>query len=96
MNTFFWILWWIVAAGAIVFYYFFFVGLADGSVSSFNSGIWTLIVIGFPALLGLTYWFKMQGWVKLAMLLLSVPAWPMVGYLIFLIAIMINGPKRWN
>jgi hypothetical protein len=96
MNTIFWILWWVVAIGTLVLYYFFFVGLADGSVSSFNGGIWTALVIGFPSLLAGTYWLKNHGWIKLAMLLLAIPSLPMIGYLLFLIAIMAGGPTRWN
>ena len=95
MNILFWALWWVVAAGTLVFFYFFFAVLTDGSVSGFNFGIWTGIVIGFPALLAATYWLKLHGWVKLALLLLSIPALPMVGYLIFLIAAVVLHP-RWN
>ena len=96
MNTFFWVLWTIVAIGALVFFYFFFIGLVDGSVSSFNAGIWTVVVILFPALLAGTYWLKLHGWLKLAVGLLSIPAIPMIGYLLFLIAVLISGPIKWN
>jgi hypothetical protein len=36
----FWMLWGWDALIASVFVYFFLVGLADGSVSSFNAGLW--------------------------------------------------------
>ena len=43
----FWMLWGWDALIASVFVYFFLVGLADGSVSSFNAGLWatTLVVL---------------------------------------------------
>ena len=40
----FWIPWVIDVVAALVFIYFFFVGLADGSVSSFNIGLWVLVL----------------------------------------------------
>ena len=40
----FWIPWVIDLVAALVFAYFFFVGLADGSVSSFNIGLWALVL----------------------------------------------------
>jgi hypothetical protein len=42
----FWILWGWDAVIAAIFIYFFAAGLADGSVSSFNMGLW-------PAVLGI-------------------------------------------
>jgi hypothetical protein len=44
----FWILWGWDALIAAVFVYFFLAGLADGSVSSFNMGLW-LVTLGVLA-----------------------------------------------
>ena len=43
-RVIFWIPWVIDLVAALVFVYFFFVGLADGSVSSFNIGLWVLVL----------------------------------------------------
>ncbi len=41
----FWIPWGIAAAVTGVAVFFFLAGLTSGSVSSFNAGIWTLILV---------------------------------------------------
>ena len=48
----FWALLGIDGAAALIALYFFFVGLADGSVSSFNIGIWLLLLGGIGAVIG--------------------------------------------
>ena len=40
----FWMLWWWDALIAAVILYFFLVGLSDGTVSSFNGGLWFTII----------------------------------------------------
>ena len=57
---FFWVLWGFDAVIALIFLYFFFVGLADGSVSSFNGGLWFLILAGLGAILLGSYWLRQQ------------------------------------
>lgn len=47
----FWIPWSIDAIVAAIFVYFFFVGIADGSVSSFNIVLWLAILIGLASVL---------------------------------------------
>lgn len=47
----FWILWCFDALITLIGLYFFFIGLADGSVSSFNMGLWLLIMAGLAAIL---------------------------------------------
>ncbi len=41
----FWVLWGFDAIASLVILYFFVAGLADGSVSSFNMGLWLGIVV---------------------------------------------------
>jgi hypothetical protein len=48
-------------AGAVILY-FFFVGLADGSVSSFNMGLWAAILAALAAILGGGYALNANGW----------------------------------
>ncbi len=47
----FWILWGIDAVVTLVALYFFFIGLSDGSVSSFNGGLWMGMLLGLAVIL---------------------------------------------
>ena len=91
----FWIPWGIDAVIAAIAVFFFLWGLADGSVSSFNSGLWTILLGGLAALVGGTLWLKSNGRPKVATMLAWVLAAPglLVG-LFFLLLIVAN--PRWN
>lgn len=91
----FWIPWGIDAVVAIIVVCFFFVGLADGSVSSFNIGLWLMILSGLASVMGGSLWLKSAGRSGLAMFLLLIPAVPAVLYATFLAAVLIGG-RRWN
>lgn len=91
----FWILWGFDALVALVFVSFFFVGLADGSVSSFNIMLWLGILGFFAALLGGTAWLKSKGHGLIGMIVLAVPAFPALLYLAFILLCLITQP-RWN
>jgi hypothetical protein len=91
----FWIPWGIDAAIAAVAVYFFFVGLADGSVSSFNMGLWLAILLGLGGILGGSVWLKAAGRRGLAMVLLLVLAVPGLLCGLFFLALLIAAP-RWN
>jgi vacuolar-type H+-ATPase subunit I/STV1 len=80
---------------AIIVLYFFLVGLADGSVSSFNIGLWLLILLGLGSILGGSLWLKTAGHPALAMVLLLILAIPGLLYGLFLLALVIAAP-RWN
>jgi hypothetical protein len=80
---------------AAVILYFFFIGLADGSVSSFNMTLWlsTLAIVGVilfggPAL-------RRNNHPRMANLLLAVLAIPACLYGAFILMIVIAQP-RWN
>lgn len=82
-------------AAATVTVYFFFVGLADGSVSSFNMTLWlstlgalAAILFGGPAL-------KRSNHPRAANLLLALLAIPACLYGAFILMIVIAQP-RWN
>lgn len=96
MNILFWIVWTMVAIATLIAFYFFIVGLGDGSIGSFNMGIWMLLMIGLPLLLAGTYWLKNHHYIKLAIGLLIIPALPILGYFIFLLVVILSGPVRWN
>ncbi len=92
---FFWILWAIAALVGVVVLYFFFVGLADGSVSATNAGLWFLMLLVPGAILLGSLWLKAHerlGLAKGVLLLLAVPA--VLAGLFFLI-LLISKP-RWN
>lgn len=57
----FWIPWTIDALAAMVLGFFFFAGLADGSVSSFNIGIWLAMLGGVGAILSGSWWLRSKG-----------------------------------
>jgi hypothetical protein len=79
----YWILLAVDGAAALVALYFFFIGLADGSVSSFNAGIWL-------ALLGGGLAFNAAGRRRAACALLSVLAVPALlsGLLILMLIVL--------
>ncbi|MCB0569462.1 MAG: osmoprotectant transporter permease [Phaeodactylibacter sp.] len=93
--AFFWALWSFDACITMVVLYFFFIGLADGSVSSFNMGIWLLLLGALAAIMLGSLWLKGLEKLLLAKLLLAVLAVPGLLYLLFMLMIIITKP-RWN
>ena len=91
----FWIPWAIDVVFTIVVLYFFLVGLADGSVSSFNIGLWLLILLGLGSVMGVSLWLKSAGHLGLATVLLLILAVPGVLYGLFFVVCVIAAP-RWN
>jgi hypothetical protein len=81
-------------AGAVILY-FFFVGLADGSVTSFNMGLWAAILAALAAILGGGYALNANGWTHLAILLLLLLAIPSAVYALFILLVVVTNP-RWN
>ncbi len=92
--TFFWILWGFDALIALIFIGFFLVGLADGSVSSFNIMLWLGILAGLAAVLLGSLYFKQHNLLGLAKSLLSVLAVP--GFLFFLMSFLTVFVKSWR
>lgn len=91
----FWIPWAIDVVIAAVVVYFFLIGLADGSVSSFNIGLWLLILGGLGCVVGGSLWLKSAGHPRVAIVLLLILAIPGALYGVFLIICLI-APPRWN
>jgi len=83
----------IVAAAIIV--YFFLVGLVDGSVSSFNMGLWLAILLGVGAVVGGGIALRRNGHARLANLVLLVLAIPTFLYGLFILVVVFSG-ARWN
>jgi hypothetical protein len=83
------------AAVALVFLYFFLVGIADGSVSSFNIVMWIAMLFGLAAILVGGLALRAHGQRAAANAVLLVLAIP--GFLggLFLLALIVLQP-RWN
>lgn len=82
-------------AAAAVALYFFLAGLADGSVSSFNMGIWLALLGGIAAVIAGGYALNRAGYSLLTNLVLAVLAAPACLYAAFVLMIVIAQP-RWN
>lgn len=93
--TFFWTLWGFDALISLIVLYFFFVGLADGSVSSFNMGLWLLILAIVGAVMLGSLWMKSNNYLSLAKIILGIFATPGLLYGLFVL-IMMTGNGRWN
>jgi hypothetical protein len=91
----FWIPWAIDAVIAGIAVFFFLWGLADGSVSSFNIGLWTLLLGGLAALVAGSLWLRSAGKRGVAVGLLWVLAAPGVLVGVFFLVLIVVNP-RWN
>jgi hypothetical protein len=93
--TFFWILWIFDALVAAIVLYFFFIGLSDGSVSSFNGGLWFAILLALAAILGGSWYLKSLDHLTLAKTLLSLLAIPAFLFGMYMLIVILSGSK-WN
>ena len=91
----FWILWGIDALVALVFLVFFSIGLQDGTVSSFNAGLWAMILLALGAIVGGSLALRAKGHRVAAMVLLALLAVPALMGGVLLLAAVILQP-RWN
>lgn len=89
------ILYIIDSIAALIILYFFFIGLNDGSVSSFNIGLWMAILAALAIILGGSMFFKRKGNVALANAVLCLLAIPTFLYVVFLLLVVFSG-VRWN
>jgi hypothetical protein len=85
----------IAGAVALVVLYFFVIGLADGSVSSFNMGLWLTILGGIAAVLGGGAALNANGKRGLACAVLAILAIPGLLFGLFVLMLMVLQP-RWN
>ena len=91
----FWTLWITDALAALIVLYFFFIGLADGTVSSRNAGLWLVVLLVLVGVLGGSYYFFRHGQLKIAYIILSLIAIPALLMLLFAL-FMVFGNVRWN
>jgi hypothetical protein len=91
----FWISWSIDLVVALIAVYFFFIGLGDGSVSSFNMGLWLVILCVLGGVVAGSLALRAAARTRAATALVTVLAVPsaLIGlfYLVLLVA-----PVRWN
>lgn len=91
----FWVLWGFDAIVSLVILYFFVAGLADGSVSSFNMGLWLGIVLVVCAVMVGSLALRSSRRTGLAVAVLLVLALPALLFVLFFGALLITNP-RWN
>ena len=89
----FWLLWGFDAVIALGFIYFFLIGIADGSVSSFNIVLWLGILGTLAVVLGGSWFLKAKGQLVFAVGLLCLLAVPALLSLLFFLVILITNPK---
>jgi hypothetical protein len=80
---------------AAVVLFFFFWGVSDGTVSSFNAGIWTALLAAVGGVVFGGYYLNASGNRVAAILLLLVLAIPGLLFVLFALFIIIAQP-RWN
>jgi hypothetical protein len=83
------------AAVALVALYFFFIGLGDGSVSSFNIGLWLALLGGIAAVLGGGWALNAKGQRRAALGVLAILALPGLLFGLFILMVLVLQP-RWN
>ncbi len=81
-----------VAAVALAF---FFIGVADGSVSSFNMGLWFALLAGLAAIVWAGLALRAAGKTGLAIAVLGVAAVPGL-IAAFLVVVLLLTEPRWN
>lgn len=90
---FFWILFGIDAIAVTATIYFFLEGLRDGSVSSFNMGLWMALLGGVIAILGGGWMLNANGRRRMAIGVLSILGIPSVLFGLFMLLIVITQPN---
>jgi len=91
----FWLIWSIDAIVAAVVLYFFFVGLADGSVSSFNMLLWLALLAGVGLVVIGSLVLRAKGKPHLGMVLVLFLASPGLAFGVFFL-VLISSHARWN
>lgn len=89
------VLWTIDALASLVVIYFFFVGVADGTVSSRNMGLWMMILAAIGAVMLGSIWLRNHQLNGMAFGLLCVLAIPALFFLLYMLIAMFSG-GRWN
>jgi len=91
----FWLVWGFDALIAAVVLFFFFAGLANGRVSSFNIGLWLILLLSVAGIVGGSLRLRMIGHRGAAMAVLLILAVPGFLCVLFFVVALITHP-RWN
>ena len=75
--------------------YFFIIGLADGSITSANLGLWFVILFVVAGIMGGSLVLKTYGHLTTATIVLFLLALPGFIYLLFILLVVLGKP-RWN
>ena len=89
------ILWWIDVAVALVVGAFFLIGLGDGSISSFNAGLWAMLLLVTAGVVFGSRALYLAGNHRLATVLALVLAVPGIIAVLFIVVLLVTQP-RWN
>ena len=95
VGIWFWFFWSINAAIAAIVLYFFFIGLADGSVSSFNMLLWMGLLAGVGLVVAGSLYLRATGKILIGIVLLLVLALPGLAFGFFFLVLILSHP-RWN
>src|SRR5262249_47503730 len=95
MLAAFTIFWTLDALISVLVLYLFFVGISDGSISSLNIEIWSILLAGMACVLGGGVWLKTQNHLGLGVLLAGLIAVPGLLYAVFFVVLLFANP-RWN
>lgn len=91
----FWIFWGLDALICAIVIVFFLPGLADGSVSSFNTGIWIAIFAALIVILAGSLWLKVVEHPVFGTTLLLALGIPSILYGLFIFMSIVT-KSRWN
>ena len=74
---------------------FFVIGLADGSVSSFNIGIWVIAMAVLAVIMAVGFTLKQHGHPVIGTIVLLILAVPGLLYVLFIVLFVVSGAS-WN
>jgi hypothetical protein len=75
---------------------YFFVGMADGSVTSSNMGMWMAILLLIAAILYGPVWLKNNGRLRLAKVVLIIAGAPYAMMILIYLLTIFLGPTGWQ
>ena len=91
----FWLPCTVVLLMAAAAFAFFLIGIADGSVSSFNFGLWLAILTVAAGIPAGAFWLRASGHTTAAAVLLWIAATPGLLAVVFFLTVILSG-ERWN
>ena len=85
----------LTACSAVIAVAFFVIGIADGTVSAFNIGLWAVLLAGLVAVLWGAHALRAAGRMRAAIALLALVAGPALLSGLFMLLLVVTQP-RWN